>query len=189
MSSPSFNKPAGIAKRGVARFGRDRKGSAAVEFALVAPIFFAFLFAIFETGFVFFAGQTLETVTQDVSRLVMTGQAQNIGYTQTQFKDEVCKRLTMLFDCKNGIYVDVQSFPSFTTVTIPDAIDASKHFIPTMQYKPGNACDVVVMRMFYEWPLIMTGLGYDMSNLAGSKRLLIATAAFRNEPYGTASCT
>lgn len=189
MSPSLFTKPAASAKRGVGKFRRDRRGSAAVEFALVAPIFFALLFAILETGFVFFAGQTLETVTQDMGRLVMTGRAQNSGYTQVQFKNEVCSRLTALFDCQNGIYVDVQSFPSFASVSIPSAIDGSRHFIPTMQYQPGTACDVVVMRLFYQWPLYVTGLGYDMSNLAGNKRLLIATAAFRNEPYGTASCT
>jgi len=103
MSPSSFCKTTRVAKRGVGRFRRDRKGSAAVEFALVAPIFFALLFAILETGFVFFAGQTLETVTQDVSRLVMTGQAQNIGYTEVQFKDGIRKRRKNLLDCKNGI--------------------------------------------------------------------------------------
>ena len=43
------------------RFRRNRRGSAAVEFALVAPVFFALLFAIIETAMVFFAGQVLET--------------------------------------------------------------------------------------------------------------------------------
>ncbi len=191
MSQSLLNPPAAAAaKRGIPRFRRDRSGSAAIEFALVAPIFFALLFAILETALVFFASQTLETATQDVGRLVMTGQAQNQSLTQGQFKDEVCKRLTALFDCQNGIYVDVQSFPAgFATVNIPSAIDGSRNFIPTMQYKPGNACDVVVMRLFYQWPLLVTGLGYDMSNLSGGKRLLVATAAFRNEPYGSASCT
>jgi Flp pilus assembly protein TadG len=46
------------------------KGTAAVEFALVAPIFFAVLFAIIELALVFFASQMLETVTQDTSRLI-----------------------------------------------------------------------------------------------------------------------
>jgi Flp pilus assembly protein TadG len=32
-------------------------GSAAVEFALVAPVFFALLFAIIETAIMFFASQ------------------------------------------------------------------------------------------------------------------------------------
>jgi len=41
----------------------------------------------------------------------------------------------------------------------------------------------VVVRLFYQWPLLVTGLGYNISNLSGSKRLLSATAAFRNEPF------
>jgi Flp pilus assembly protein TadG len=188
MLPSSFDKPAALASRGVRRFGRDRRGSAAVEFALVAPVFFALFFAILETGLVFFAGQTLETATQDVSRLVMTGQAQGIGYTQDQFKDEVCKHILGLLDCQNGVYVDVQSYSSFGSVAIIDPVADGK-FVPTTVYKPGNACDVVVVRLFYQWPLFVVGLGYDMSNLAGNKRLLIATAAFRNEPFGSGSCT
>jgi hypothetical protein len=77
----------------------------------------------------------------------------------------------------------VQSYSSFTSVVITDPIDASKNFTNTQQYNPGNAGDIVVVRLFYQWPLFVTGLGYNISNLAGSKRLLTATAAFRNEPY------
>ena len=65
------------------RFRRNRGGSAAVEFALVAPIFFALLFAIIESAMVFFASQLLETVTADSARLVMTGQAQTAATTQS----------------------------------------------------------------------------------------------------------
>jgi len=41
----------------------------------------------------------------------------------------------------------------------------------------------VVVRLFYQWPQIVTGLGWNSSNLAGSKRLLLGIAAFKNEPY------
>ena len=59
MSSPAA---ATVSVRNVLRrFRRNRRGSAAVEFALVAPLFFALLFAIIETAIVFFAGQVLET--------------------------------------------------------------------------------------------------------------------------------
>ena len=67
------------------RFRRNRRGSAAVEFALVAPVFFALLFAIIETALVFFAGQVLETITQDSARQILTGQAQTAAFTQAQF--------------------------------------------------------------------------------------------------------
>ena len=88
------------------RFRRNGRGSAAVEFALVAPVFFALLFAIIDTGVMFFASQ-----------------------------------------------------------------------------QPRGPGDIVVVRLFYQWPLYVTGLGYNIANLSGSKRLLAATAAFCNEPY------
>jgi Flp pilus assembly protein TadG len=165
------------------RFRRNRRGSAAVEFALVAPVFFALLFAIIETALMFFASQVLETITQDSARMILTGQAQTAGYTQAQFQSYVCSQIPALFTCAN-VYVDVESYPSgFASVTINSQIDASNNFINNMQYNPGTAGQIVVVRLFYQWPLFVTGLGYNIANLAGSKRLLSATAAFRNEPY------
>jgi Flp pilus assembly protein TadG len=164
------------------RFRRSRRGSAAVEFALVAPVFFALLFAIIETAIMFFASQVLETITQDSARMILTGQAQTAAYTQAQFQTYVCSQIPALFTCGN-VYVDVESYSSFTTVSINSQIDASKNFINNMQYSPGGPGDIVVVRLFYQWPLFVTGLGYNISNLSGNQRLLSATAAFRNEPY------
>jgi Flp pilus assembly protein TadG len=181
MSSPAA--PTASVRNVLRRFRCNRRGSAAVEFALVAPVFFALLFAIIETAIVFFAGQVLETVTQDSARMIMTGQAQTAAFTQAQFKNNVCSRIAVLFDCVNGIYVDVQSYSAFSNVAITDPIDAGKNFVPNMNYNPGKPGDIVVVRLFYQWPLFVTGLGYNIANLTGSKRLLSATAAFRNEPY------
>jgi Flp pilus assembly protein TadG len=180
---PSPLASTALITKALRRFRRNRRGSAAVEFAIVAPLFFALLFAIIETAIVFFASQVLETVTQDSARLIMTGQAQGSSLTKQQFKDNVCSRITALFDCVNGIYIDVQSYSAFSSVVITDPIDAGKNFINNMQYNPGSASDIVVVRVFYQWPLFVTGLGYNITNLAGSKRLLTATAAFRNEPF------
>jgi Flp pilus assembly protein TadG len=170
------------------RFRRNRRGSAAVEFALVAPVFLALLFAIIETAIVFFANQVLETITQDSARIVQTGQAQAAKYNKEDFKKEiVCTRplANLLFNCMSGVYVDVQSYSAFSSVVITDPIDAARNFTDSMKYCPGNDGEIVVVRMFYQWPLFVTGLGYNIANLSGSKRLLIATAAFRNEPFST----
>jgi Flp pilus assembly protein TadG len=168
------------------RFRASRGGHAAVQFALIGPLFFCLLFAIIEVALIFFAGQYLETATQDSARLILTGQAQTSNYTATQFKNDLCSRIIALFDCQNGVYVDVQSYSSFSGVSLSDPIDASKNFTPgSLGYNPGSAGDIVVVRTFYQWPLFVTGLGFNLSNLSGSKRLLTATAAFRNEPYGS----
>jgi Flp pilus assembly protein TadG len=171
------------------RFRRNRRGTAAVEFALVAPIFFAVLFAIIELALVFFASRILETVTQDSARLIMTGQAQTASLTAEQFKTAVCGKLTVMFDCSNGVSIDVRSYPSFAGVNIAEPIDSSKAFKNDMKYCPGKDGDVVVVRLFYPWPVFVTGLGFDLTNMVGSKRLLTASAAFQNEPFAPVGVT
>ena len=195
MSSPAGSTAA--VRKALRRFRRNRRGSAAVEFALVAPIFFALLFAIIETATMFFASQVLETIAQDSARLIETGQAQTgqvplcqppgqstpAPCTQATFKNYVCSQIPALFDCA-GVFVDVESYPAFTNVVINSQIDNQRNFINNnMQYDPGGPGAIVVVRLFYQWPLFVTGLGYNVSNLAGNQRLLTATAAFKNEPY------
>src|ERR1700742_750258 len=97
------------------RFRRNRRDSAAVEFALVAPVFFALLFAIIETALMFFASQVLETITQDSARMIFTGQAQQASYTQAQFSTYVCGQIPALFDC-NSVWIDVEATSSFSSV-------------------------------------------------------------------------
>jgi Flp pilus assembly pilin Flp len=189
MSSPAAP---GSFRTALHSFRRNRRGSAAIEFALVAPVFFALLFAILETAIVFFAGQVLETVTQDSARKIMTGQAQTAKYTKAEFTETVvCPTgalAKVLFNCDN-LFIEAKSYPTFPDVTITEPIDGAKNFIPPTDYCPGDGGDIVVVRMFYQWPLFVTGLGYNISNLAGSKRLLSATTAFRNEPFlATGSC-
>jgi Flp pilus assembly protein TadG len=180
MPSPAASSA--TAAKMLRRFRRSRRGSVAVEFALVAPVFFALLFAIIEVAIVFFANQTLETVTQGSARYVMTGQAQNQGFDQTAFKTYVCGQVPALFSCPN-LYVDVQSYPAFSNVTINSQIDANNNFVAPTNYNPGGPGSIVVVRVFYQWQLYVTGFGFNISNLAGSKRLLAATVAFQNEPY------
>ncbi len=164
------------------RFARDRDGASALEFAIVAPFFFALLFAILETALMFFASQTLETMTQNSARMILTGQAQSAGYTAADFKTYVCGQIPAMFNC-NSIYVDVESYSTFSAVTFSNQIDANGAFINNMNYNPGNPGDIVVVRVFYPWQLFVTGLGYNIANMANSQRLLVATATFVNEPY------
>jgi Flp pilus assembly protein TadG len=168
------------------RFRRDRRGSAAVEFAMIAAPFFMMMFAIVETTIVFFANQVLETATQDTARLIMTGQAQLAKMDAATFKTNFCTKLTAgnqstLFNCSN-VEVDVKSYPQFANIpALTDPI-TNGNYVSSTGYNPGHAGDIVVVRTFYQWPLVVTGLGYNPGNLNGNKRLLVSTAAFKNEP-------
>ena len=179
----------GAIKRSIAspvarRFARQQDGAAAIEFALVAAPFLAMVFAIMETAVVFFAGQALETAGSDSARLIMTGQAQTQGFDQAKFKQAVCARIYGLFSCNSGLYVDVKNYSSFAAINTAKPIDSNGNVqTGSFGYAPGGPGDIVVVRLMYQWPVYVSLLGLNLSDSAGSKRLLMSTIAFRNEPY------
>ncbi len=173
--------PARIARR----FVRQQDGAAAVEFALVAAPFLALLFAIIETAVVFFANQTLEATAAEAARLVMTGQAQTANYTQGDFKNAVCARVYGLFDCANGMTVDVKTYASFSNYNYTPPV-SNGVLNTTTAYTPGGPGCIVVVTLYYQWPIFVSMYNTALSNLSGNKRLLVATSVFRNEPYGPA---
>lgn len=173
------------------RFARRQDGVAAIEFALIAVPFLALTFAILETALVFFATQTLETAASDAGRLIMTGQAQNAGYSQDDFKTQVCNRLSGgLFNCAGGVYVNVQTYSNFSSANTPSPITNGQFDSTKLSYTPGGPSCIVVVSFYYQWPIYVSLLDTNLANLnGGNSRLLVATTAFRNEPYGSAgSC-
>lgn len=168
------------------RIGRllgDRSGASAVEFGILALPFVALLGAIFESALCFLAGQILDTAVTDAARLIRTGQAQASGYSQAQFTTQVCNRLYVLFDC-GGLYVDSKVYTSFTSATTSMPIDANKNFNTTgFTFQMGGSSEIVVVRVFYQYPLYFSKLGLDLSNLSSGSRLLSGVSAFRNEPF------
>ncbi len=172
-----------MTRRLLRRFARRQDGAAAIEFAMVAAPFLALVFAILETAIIFFAGQALETATADSARLIMTGQAQKQGFSSAQFKDQVCARVYGLFNCAAGIQVDVRTHASFSAIDSAKPVDSNGNLTVTPAYQPGGPGDIVVVRLLYQWPVYVSLLGLNLSDTAGNKRLIMATAAFRNEPY------
>lgn len=167
--------------RSVTGFLRARRGMAAVEFALIATPFFGLLIAILETGIVFFAQEMLQTATTNAGRLIMTGQAQTQSLSATQFKNDVCAQATLL-DCAR-VSVNVQTFSTFSAMTQQNPVNNGKIDSTKLNFVMGGPGDIVLVQVFYDWPLVTGPLNFDLSNLGNGDRLLVATAVFRNEPY------
>ena len=134
-----------------------------------------------ETAIVFFAGQTLETAVADsVAPDHDRAGAESGVRPGRRSRTRCAPRSTGLFDCETGVYIDVKTYPSFASVNLTPPLDANGNFQDNMTYQPGGPGDIVVVRLFYQWPIYVSLL----QNMAGNKRLLVATAAFRNEPFG-----
>ena len=170
-------------KRCVA-FLKDEKGATAVEFALVAAPFIALLVALIQTFVVFFAQQLLESVVQQSSRLILTGQVQSQQMSQTAFGAAVCSQVVILFNC-NNLMVDVQVVPALTsssTSTPTLTYNSNGTVSNTWQFNPGTSGDLVVVKVMYLWPVFLGPLGFNLADQPNNNKLLMAVAAFQNEP-------
>ena len=164
----------------------SRKGSAAIEFAFVAPVFFVLLLGTFEAAIMFFSQAVLQNSVTDMARLIRTGQAQTSNMTKDTFRSQLCDKVAPLIACDSNLQIDVQSFTSYTGVNYNSPLKSDRTLDPTQNnYITGNACDVVLVRAFYTWPVVTPALTWFLVNMAGDKHLVTAAAAFRNEPYTT----
>jgi hypothetical protein len=173
----------GPGRRGLRRFGGDVSGVSAVEFALVAGPLLFLLLGVLQVALVYFANFSLENAVERAARLVRTGQAQS--YSAADFKSKVCRELTAPLTC-SGLRIDVRSYPSFGAAAsgLTQPLDSKGNLKKGFSYDPGARGDVMVVRAFY--PLDIGALlprEISLSNMAGNNRVLIATAAFRNEPF------
>ena len=165
------------------RFRRAKKGSAAVEFAMLAIPFFLLLYAVIDTSLVLFATSTLENGIAAAGRQIRTGQAQAANLTQAQFRTLICNQISMLLACDARLAIDVRKFNSFGNVNLPAAIDANGNLTGNYQFNMGVAGDIIVVRAFYAWPVLTPDFGSPLVNMSGNARLLQAAMAFKNEPF------
>lgn len=174
------------AKRIGAAFRKDRRGSALVQFAMVAAPFVALLIGTVETALVYFTQQALETAAEAAARRILTGEAQTSATGKDAFKQQVCDDLPSYLKCAN-VYVDVRKASTFAdidtakpTITYNGTGAVSNSFA----YDLGGAGEIVILRLMYLWPVSTGPLGFDLSNSGANKRLLVATSVAKTETYG-----
>jgi Flp pilus assembly protein TadG len=180
-SDPARQQP--FSSSAFARLRRHKRGATMIEFALVMLPFFILMFGILEVGLVFWASFELENATDDVARIVRTGQAQSSNFDETRMKQEICSKVSLLSSCATKLRLDIRSFTNFAAMTAPDPLDGSGALKESFSYNLGGPQEVVLMTAFYEWPLINFMSTMSLSNLASGNRLLRSSAAFRNEPF------
>lgn len=203
--------------RVVRQFGtslrKNRKGMAALEFAIVGPAFLALLLAILYTMLIFLAQQMLETAAQSAGRLLLTGSAQtmrlangNVGMSANDFKNAICNG-TSATDV-NGQTITIPSLlPSMLScarltvnVATATAYNTSNTAAPTFIYDSNGVListgtgynyqssgsgknRIIVLQLVYLWPTGKGPLGLNLSNQPNSSRQLVATSVFTTEDY------
>lgn len=171
-------------------FAGDQHGIAAIEFGFIALPFFAILVAIFQIGLLFFAQNELETAVEKAARQLLTGSAQKSAMTQTQFIASVCNNLPAFFpNCTTGaLMVDLQVSTAFSSVvTSPPTLtyDSKGNVTNPWVFNSGTAGSILVLRVMYQFPVILGPLSLNLADLTNGKHLMMAVSVFQVEPYST----
>ena len=173
-----------MARRRLPRLNARRDGSAAVEFAMVALPFMIMLFSVLEIAFVFVLDSVLENAVIETGRLVRTGQADAASYTSTNFKTGVCNRMSIFASgCSAKLTVDVRVIPQFTNPNPPDPLGGGGFSATQMTYTNGQPGNLMLVRAWYKHTLFTPFLQSGLSRLGDGSAYLMATTAFRNEPW------
>lgn len=177
-------------KRAAQRMGaalKDRKGSAAVEFALVAPPFLALMMSTFEVGWFYFAASQVDAATIETARLVRTGQVQKAGFDKQDFFNEVCPNIQIFGDCDETLTVEVTVFDSFAELAADTSpvvcTNDEPAEIAALAFDPGTDNSIVRLRVCLLYKTINPTIGVNVSETSEGKRRVFGTYIFQNEPY------
>lgn len=174
----------GIPPRGIRRFGRNENGATAVEFAVIALPFFALLYGILQVSLLYMAQEVLETGVYEAARLVRTGQVQAGGMDEDDIRKAICGNTSGLVpDCEDDLVLDVRSFRTFQAVSLPPPLDSKGELNESTSFSPGAGGEVVIFRAFYAYSLPIPDGVTGLANMSDGRRLLAASASFRNEPF------
>lgn len=195
METRAKGKTGGGGRRGFfSRFCRDRSGTTAIEFAMLAIPFSLLTFAILEACVSFTGQQVLANAADDVARQFRTGHERpREELTLDKLERMVCSHIQIMVakDCP-GLKVDLRHYDSFADMSRDrfrienSQIALTKGGLPDPEgfsVDPGLAQSKNMLRVFYEWPVMTDLMRASMSNLSGGKTLLFAAAVWQNEPF------
>ena len=163
-------------RRAAAAFATRQAGGPAAEFALVAPIFIAVIYATVQCAIIYICNAYLETGAEAAARQVLTNQDTSLSVTQ--FKAAVCTNLPHLFNCAS-VMVGLQSASLTGSISTASPVfnsDGSlKSSLPYQQPTPGQ---IGVLQVVYQWPVLGLPLGFNFANLGNGTYLMVSTQVF-----------
>lgn len=167
------------------RLARDRRGATAVEFAMVAPLFFALVFSVFETGWVMTQSVMLErSLDRSVRHLRVGGPG--APKTYDAFATQLCHEAMVIPNCRSRVMVEMfvvrqaSDFPANGAQCVNTAQPAQT----TPIYRPDNRSDVLFVRACVVIDPMTPGLGVALALPRDPSHgfRVVAASAYMNEP-------
>lgn len=191
-------------------FLRKNDGSAIVEFALVAPLFFLLVFAMLEFGLFLYSKIIVENIALEITRTASIGkttdaECNGLSTREAYIKCLVEKRSSVLI---NGDRTQVQiTVVNQGSTIVPDIcfdtdppssapanctvyqeVNNQADYQGAQASNAGNAGQIIEARISYPWSVLMPLVGqfFQRTDNKGNARnvvMITASTVIRNEPF------
>jgi Flp pilus assembly protein TadG len=163
------------------RLMRDTRSITAVEFALIGPVLFFFLFAILLTGIVQFWQLSLDDSVRNAARLVAVGAANPSSgiHSGTDFVTAVCNEFGVAAPgCTTRLQYAVQGGPSFTGAggISPATVNASGQLSMPATFSGIAVSEPFLVQVVYPIPLAIPLVPDSLVTLNSTPSIISAVA-------------
>lgn len=177
----------------IRRFRRSENAATAVEFSFIALPFFMLIWAIIETGLMFWTSQILEESLSQASRALLTGESRDLyksdkaSVNAAAFRDDVCARGMKLIDCSK-LAIDVRTYGDFSAASSgtssSNPLAGGNLDTSSFSYRQPDTNQIVVVRAVLDYQLFLTNwASSSLANIGSGRRGIVASLAFRAEPF------
>lgn len=160
----------------------NRKGSTAIEFAILALPFIVIILAIIEIALMFFVDSALDSAVHKAVRQVRVGTAKSGNWNITNFKAAICSELSYSFTCSTNLLVRVTVITDMNSVTKVNPSSGGVLNV-TETFNIGNAGDYVLVQAFLPWDPTLKLYTFASGRLNDGRYVLGAADLFKNEPF------
>ena len=164
---------------------RERSGAAALEFALVAPLFFGLVFSTFEAGWMMTKSMMLGRSMNIAIRLIRVG-SDDAATTQAELKKQICANTMIIPDCVASLTVEMSPIASASDFPTAAAacVDRGSTVTPVVAFTAASRAMIMFVRACIVTDPFTPGIGVALDLPKDSKGgySLVSTTAFMSEP-------
>ena len=165
------------------KFIKNKEGTTAVEFSLLAIPYVFLSLGIIEMSIMYASASLLEGATSSASRMIRTGSLQQsqAGNPEDLFRERVCDIATGLIECDNVVVevVRLNGFSDFDNYAVQFDGDGN----PTSRgFDAGGSSDQILVRTIYTYEMMTPFIGPLLAG-ADNSRTFISTIVLQTEPY------
>ncbi len=161
---------------------KDKDGTTAVEFAMIAFPFFFIIFATIETSLIFVSELALDHGVKRVQSRIETGELQKNKTSESEFRSLLCQDASFIIDCSKVVF-DLKSYDDYASVPVATPLKNGDVDSTGFGYALPAADKIAALRVFYKYPMHVDFLRKLNTGMADGSQLLAEIATFRTEAF------